>query len=1191
MFIMNPYIIGPYKESDSSKFLGRTAEIKEMYKNFMQNDYLVCYANSGEGKSSILNAGLFPQLRKNKYFPINIRFNFDNEINTVSDFDKIINDIIDESLNNRNNISYIIKSTLYETDDCESTSLQNELILKYVWLRLRYSELIINDEKGNTITYTPVLVFDQFEEVFTNPRNEIWTLNFFKWLEELSTDTCPQRILNEIENFSKDEFILISSFKKFKAIFSLRSEYVGNIDYWGLQHYYIPDLKNNRFFLKPLTPEGAKEVIMQNDGIHNISEEICNNLIKGCSGNNEYVEAGMPCVPASMLSIICHELYNLNNFDRNSLIKQLNIEQNTTVENVLEKYYLKTLYKCGIKDDKTRDTLENALVDDRGNRKRVITTDKSLSKIPKKTIDKLISINILRVVSTNSENIEHVIELPHDRFCHFIMNHKNKRFNEIQKKNKRLKEWIIFGILAIVFSLTALKTHEIFASCTLEYVDFLTKNNINDIIKNFNFFINNTTSLKIVCIITLLYLISYLILCFTNQKKKYTIILSTCGIITYLLLNLTINIVDEYVQNLALLLLLASIIAIIYTIARWKNNTNYKISEWPIVGSLIIFISIIWIKFLNSAEVELNLYNRTYYFPLLISIILIIWTLLFFNAKNTKNKGWSYGISLNSVILLYVYCIPKNNLLFSIIILGVFLISLSYYLLNNIPKQNKLSAITINIVATIVIFAFYLGYNPIALNHKSISQVHNWKIAIVENPKTKLLGICDAISGDTIMPCRFVSHQKRLMLKSAKFPENPIAFNGYTNLDGSFKWDNGICLAELNFRPLLEEYIREIDKKEEYIKEINDKTKDSCLQDCINYYSVQLLKEIRKVCIEYIVNAKPYEINDLNSLNILDSLQYIALKKEISTLNEGGQLRDKIDLMEDNKLQELLESITKCYYIYILKDRILKKDYTSIFAYTNVHLILYMSNIPRVIIQYRANHEINIMINDYNFKQNFTLNVLTEDIEKKRCYAWYNMFIDLCYSDISNNTKSFENSLNLFSNPNDVLDKLKEIGNLVDKQNNIIETLNDTTNTTSLNKISNKEKILSSLKEMVNKLNSVQKIENEIKEIKDSLPTIENSNDININDEKFNNYSNLVINAMLDILEKKPYNMYKGTFEDIYKHLMVARMFHNYDITLEKERMMKIDSINDKFSKLFELFDIQERNMQIKNSYNKIKNN
>ena len=185
---MNPYIIGPYKESDSSKFLGRTAEIKEMYKNFMQNDYLVCYANSGEGKSSILNAGLFPQLRKNKYFPINIRFNFDNEINTVSDFDKIINDIIDESLNNQNNISYIIKSTLYETDDNESTSLQNELILKYVWLRLRYSELIINDEKGNTITYTPVLVFDQFEEVFTNPRNEIWTLNFFKWLEELSTD-------------------------------------------------------------------------------------------------------------------------------------------------------------------------------------------------------------------------------------------------------------------------------------------------------------------------------------------------------------------------------------------------------------------------------------------------------------------------------------------------------------------------------------------------------------------------------------------------------------------------------------------------------------------------------------------------------------------------------------------------------------------------------------------------------------------------------------------------------------------------------------------------------------------------------------------------------------------------------------------------------------------------------------------
>ena len=62
---MNPYIIGPYGENDSFKFFGREKELECMYRSFQQNDYLVCYAVSGEGKSSILNAGLFPEMRKN----------------------------------------------------------------------------------------------------------------------------------------------------------------------------------------------------------------------------------------------------------------------------------------------------------------------------------------------------------------------------------------------------------------------------------------------------------------------------------------------------------------------------------------------------------------------------------------------------------------------------------------------------------------------------------------------------------------------------------------------------------------------------------------------------------------------------------------------------------------------------------------------------------------------------------------------------------------------------------------------------------------------------------------------------------------------------------------------------------------------------------------------------------------------
>ena len=117
--MINPYIIGPYKDTDSSKFWGRTTEIEGMYKSFMQNDYLVCYADSGEGKSSILNAGLFNKLKENRYYPINIRFKFDDGVASL-DFDSIINEIINNVIHNTEGMVWEISDIVYNiTDDYE----------------------------------------------------------------------------------------------------------------------------------------------------------------------------------------------------------------------------------------------------------------------------------------------------------------------------------------------------------------------------------------------------------------------------------------------------------------------------------------------------------------------------------------------------------------------------------------------------------------------------------------------------------------------------------------------------------------------------------------------------------------------------------------------------------------------------------------------------------------------------------------------------------------------------------------------------------------------------------------------------------------------------------------------------------------------------------------------------------------
>ena len=62
----NPYKeLASYEENDAKIFKGRSTEIQEMYENFSNNEYMVCYADSGEGKSSIIEAGLRVRLPEN----------------------------------------------------------------------------------------------------------------------------------------------------------------------------------------------------------------------------------------------------------------------------------------------------------------------------------------------------------------------------------------------------------------------------------------------------------------------------------------------------------------------------------------------------------------------------------------------------------------------------------------------------------------------------------------------------------------------------------------------------------------------------------------------------------------------------------------------------------------------------------------------------------------------------------------------------------------------------------------------------------------------------------------------------------------------------------------------------------------------------------------------------------------------
>lgn len=225
----------PYTEADSYRFKGRTEESQELFRLIVRNDYTVCYAESGEGKTSLLNAGVFPLLRQNMFFPIAITFTSDDYQRTPDSFDTIIDRCIKDSIadyNEKNkgiNIEYKLCSTDFQDTDCQS-EIEQELS-KYSWWKLRNYK-----PQAMGLAFTPVFVFDQFEEVFNLPGSIVWTKKFFDWLEDVSSDSCPDEIVNKVREIigTKAAFPAIKEEKDFKAVFSLRKEFIGELDYWGM---------------------------------------------------------------------------------------------------------------------------------------------------------------------------------------------------------------------------------------------------------------------------------------------------------------------------------------------------------------------------------------------------------------------------------------------------------------------------------------------------------------------------------------------------------------------------------------------------------------------------------------------------------------------------------------------------------------------------------------------------------------------------------------------------------------------------------------------------------------------------------------------------------------------------------------------------------------------------------------------
>lgn len=219
----------PFSDDSLSKsvFFGREQEMVALTDQITANRLVVVYAKSGVGKTSLLQAGVCPLLREDCYAPLTVR----------------VNDIRKGPLNSvMEGISTAAKRQGLEYHPGSQHSL---------WHFFKTVEFWRND-----LLLTPVLLLDQFEELFTlhTPEaRESFLIELGYLIRGVRPDAEFLKRPGVYGNITEEPDVSDTS-PQIRVVLSLREDFLGFLEEASDR---IPQILDQRFRLTPLTVEAA----------------------------------------------------------------------------------------------------------------------------------------------------------------------------------------------------------------------------------------------------------------------------------------------------------------------------------------------------------------------------------------------------------------------------------------------------------------------------------------------------------------------------------------------------------------------------------------------------------------------------------------------------------------------------------------------------------------------------------------------------------------------------------------------------------------------------------------------------------------------------------------------------------------------------------------------------------------------
>ncbi len=223
--------VTPFSTDQRHLFFGRDEDIDELYKLLMRETIVILHGKSGLGKSSLINAGLLPRLeQQSDYHPMEIRLGARGDDHQQAPL---------HTTKQALPAGHPLLQKLLSDDDS-------------LWTRAKALQL----EKGKQ----PLLIFDQFEEIFSYPETEVTA--FLQDVAELLHTALPlryRRSLERSDNITEQEEDQLDEPLRVRLLFSLRSDRLHLLDRFKR---YFPNILRHSFELQALTVAAARQAIV-----------------------------------------------------------------------------------------------------------------------------------------------------------------------------------------------------------------------------------------------------------------------------------------------------------------------------------------------------------------------------------------------------------------------------------------------------------------------------------------------------------------------------------------------------------------------------------------------------------------------------------------------------------------------------------------------------------------------------------------------------------------------------------------------------------------------------------------------------------------------------------------------------------------------------------------------------------------